>query len=160
MSQQKRKTLQVQIVYEPPWYISHNNPIHFQILRSYALKLLKKTFVGRKTEYGSKVQSSLWKLLDHPRDSLPTKSCPHDLRSFDISRADYNNYQNSRSVTGALAVGGGMRAGWVKREPMEIRSPEGLRRRNSSWNLAMWTEQGTDVSFRTFQRRLTCLNVG
>lgn len=158
MSQQKRKTLQVQITHEPPRHISHNNPIHFQILRSYALKLLKKKF--REYEYSSKVQSALWKLVDHPQVSLPTKSCPHDLRSFHISRADYNNNQHSRSVTGALAVGDGMRAGWVKREPMEIRSPEGLRRRNSSWNLAMWTEQGTGVSFRTFQRRLTCLNVG
>lgn len=158
MSQQKRKTLQVQIAYEPPRHISHNNPIQFQIFRSYALKLLKKKFVGHKTEYGSKVQSALWKLLDHPQVSLPTKSCPHDLRSFHTSRADYNNNPHSRSVTGA--VGGGMRAGWVKREPMEIRSPERLRRRNSSWNLAMWTEQGTGVSFRMFQRRLTCLNVG
>lgn len=123
--------------------------------RSYAFKLLKKSFVGHKTEQGSKVPSVLWKLLDHPNVSLPTKSRPPDLRSFHTSRAHYNNNPHSRSATGVLAVGGGRRAGWVKNELIKIRSPEGPRRRNSSWNLALWTEQGTGVSFRTFQRRLT-----
>lgn len=80
--------------------------------------MLKKKLVGHKTECVSKVQSALWKLLDHPQVSLPTRSCPHDLKLVHISRADYNNNPHSRSVTGALAVGGGRRAGWVKRELM------------------------------------------
>jgi len=60
MSQQIRKTLQVQIASQ-------------QNKSTSRFKLLKKKLVGHKTECFSKVQSAIWKLLDHPQVSLPTR---------------------------------------------------------------------------------------